>query len=356
MTVAIHISSRVKNDFLLNCFLRFANNNKDDHFIFISDGKFNIQKQLPDNCTPVSLEPLIKNQLLKYYWYNFKLPSILNRYNADVYFSPVFAASLKSNIPAVILLHEITETPQTELNTSNLKYLRFAKYICSTNPVQLQNITIKYPFLAPKLIDIPLAVDDLFKPIDYDTQIKINENITKGNDHFTTVLTSTNKDTVLILLKAFSIFKKWQKSSFELIIINKSGNEKIIPQLESYKYRESVHLIQYKKTEEHDLISSSFAFIDLADISTGKEFVLKAMSCEVPVISTINSANVFGEAAIYSEVSDKSLAEKMMLIYKDELLRKKIIEKGNQLALLNSKDKTLEAIKDITEMALGQTS
>lgn len=356
MTVAIHISSRIKNDFFLNCFLRFANENKDDHFILISDGKLNILKHIPDNCTPVSLEPLIKNQLLKYYWYNFKLPSILNRYNANVYFTPVFAASLKSNVPAVIFLHEIFETSEAALNASNLKYLRFAKYICSTNPVQLQNISVKYPFLTAKLIDISLPVDSSFKPLSYEAMEIVNERLTNGNDHFTTVITSENKDAVLTLLKAFSIFKKWQKSSFELIIINKTGNEKIIPQIESYKYREAVHIIPFRKKEEHDIISSSYAFFDLSNISTGKEFVLKAMNCEIPIISTIPSKKIFEEAVLYSEVSDKSLAEKMMLIYKDELLRNKIIEKGNQFALSNSEEKILESIKNITEMALGQTS
>ena len=356
MTIAIHISSRLKNDFFLNCFLKFANINKDDHFILISDGKFNISKHLPDNCTPVSLEPLIKNQLLKYYWYNFKLPSILNRYNADVYFSPVFAASLKSKVPAVIFLNEINGSSEADINASNLKYMRFAKYICSTNPVQLQNIKIKYPFLSTKLIDIPFPVNSSYKTLSYEAREILNEKFSNGNDHFTTIISSENKEAVITLLKAFSIFKKWQKSSFELIIINKTKNEKILPQLESYKYREAVHIIQFKERDEKDIISSGYAFFDLSNISTGKEFVLKAMHCGVPVISTIQSKNVFEEAVFYSEATDKSLSEKMMVIYKDELLRNKIIELGNQFALANSENKMLESIKNITEMAIGQTS
>ncbi|MEO5967799.1 MAG: hypothetical protein ABIP69_06030, partial [Ferruginibacter sp.] len=156
MTIAVHISSKIKNDFFLNCFLSYASQNIDDHIILISDGKFNVSKTLPVNCTPVSLEPLIKNQLLKYYWYNFKLPSILNRYSADVYFSPIFAAGLKSNVPAIILLHQFTETADNILSASNIKYLRFAKYICSTNPVQLQHITERYPFIKQKLFEFPL--------------------------------------------------------------------------------------------------------------------------------------------------------------------------------------------------------
>ncbi len=356
MTIAVHISSKIKNDFFLNCFLSFASQNIDDHFILISDGKFNVSKTLPLNCTPVALDPLIKNQLLKYYWYNFKLPSILNRYNADIYFTPVFAASLKSNVPAVIFLHQITENSENILNASNIKYLRFAKYICSTNPVQLKKLSERYPFIKEKLIEMPLPSANKFIPLDYDLQMKTNQKFSNGNDHFTTVVTSGNKEALIALLKAFSIFKKWQKSSLELIIINKTGNENIVPQIESYKHKTSVHIIPFKQNEEHELISSSYAFIDLSNLSTGKEYILKAMSCAIPVISTCPGESIFGEAVIYSETTDKSLSEKMMLVYKDEILRFKIIEKGNYFAASNSHEKMLEALKNITEKALAQTS
>lgn len=356
MTFAIHISSRIKNDLFLNCFLKYADQNKDDHFILISDGTFIIPKILPQNCTPVSLDPLIKNQLLRYYWYNYKLPSILNRYNADIYFSPVFAASLKSKVPAVIFLYENTGTPEVAINSTTLKYLRFAKLICSTNPVQLQNISFKYPFLAKKLMDIPVTIKKDFKPADYDLQLKINERIANGNDHFTALITKHNKESIITLLKAFSIFKKWQHSSFELIIINKTGIDKILPELESYKHRTAVHLIPYYAKFEHEIISSSFAYIDLPDLITGKMQALKAMNCAIPVISTNSSKNIFGDGVIYAEITDKSLAEKMMLIYKDEILRTQTIKKGNEFAEENSDSKMLAAIKNIAEKALNQTS
>lgn len=355
MTVAIHISSRIKNNFLINCFLKLAAENLEDHFILISDGKFNLTQTLPENCTPVSLEPLIKNQLLKYYWYNYKLPSVLNRYNARIYYSPVYAASLKSKIPAIIFLHEFYE-PVENFNASNLKYLRFAKFICSTNPVQLNAISEKYNFLKTKLIDIPLPVNEKFRPIDHEVQRTYQEKYSHGNDHFTTLITKQNEGEVITLLKAFSIFKKWQKSSFQLLIINKTGNESVLSSLETYKYKESVHLITYNEKDEADIISSSYTFFDLSNLLTGKEFILKAMNCGVPVISTISKENTFDDAIIYSVNSDKSLAEAMMRIYKDELLRNKIIEKGKQYALNNTKEKVIDLIKNITEKALSQTS
>ncbi|MEO5967786.1 MAG: glycosyltransferase, partial [Ferruginibacter sp.] len=185
---------------------------------------------------------------------------------------------------------------------------------------------------------------------------RINQQISNGNDHFTTVATAGNKDGIITLLKAFSIFKKWQKSSLELIIINRAGNNNIVPQIESYKYKTSVHIISCKQDEEHELIASSYAFIDISDLSTGKEYVLKTMSCGIPVISTFPLKNVFGEAVMYSENTEKSISEKMMLIYKDEELRYKIIEKGNYFVASNSHEKMLEAIKNITEKALEQTS
>ena len=62
--------------------------------------------------------------------------------------------------------------------------------------------------------------------------------------------------------------------------------------------------------------------------------VLEAMQCDVPVITPSDSAmqEIAKDAALYADANNHTdIADKMMLLYKDENLRKELIQKGRQL-------------------------
>ena len=63
--------------------------------------------------------------------------------------------------------------------------------------------------------------------------------------------------------------------------------------------------------------------------------VLEAMKSEIPVLTSANSSmqEIGEEAALYFDpLSVNDMAEKLMLIYKDEDLRNSLIQKGKQKA------------------------
>ena len=73
--------------------------------------------------------------------------------------------------------------------------------------------------------------------------------------------------------------------------------------------------------------------------------VAEAMSCEVPVLTSEKTSmqEIAGDAAIYFAPHDHSdIADKMMLIYKDEVIRKQLIEKGFVQAKRYSWEKSAE--------------
>jgi len=70
---------------------------------------------------------------------------------------------------------------------------------------------------------------------------------------------------------------------------------------------------------------------------------LEEMTCNVPVISNNKSAmsEICDDAALYVNPNEyKDLAEKMMIIFKDERLRNELIEKGKEQAQKFSWEKT----------------
>jgi glycosyltransferase involved in cell wall biosynthesis len=75
--------------------------------------------------------------------------------------------------------------------------------------------------------------------------------------------------------------------------------------------------------------------------------VLEAMKCNVPVITSFGSSmeEIAGDAALYADAKNfEDIAAKMMLIYKDEKLRKELIEKGKTIAARYSWQRTAELL------------
>jgi glycosyltransferase involved in cell wall biosynthesis len=75
--------------------------------------------------------------------------------------------------------------------------------------------------------------------------------------------------------------------------------------------------------------------------------VVEAMCCHIPVVTSINSSmqEIAVDAALFANPTDHTdIADKMMLLYKDETLRNKLIQKGIERVKDFSWDKTAELL------------
>jgi glycosyltransferase involved in cell wall biosynthesis len=84
--------------------------------------------------------------------------------------------------------------------------------------------------------------------------------------------------------------------------------------------------------------------------------VPEAMRCEVPVITSANSSmqEIAGAAALYCDPSDfNDIADKMMLLYKDENLRRKLIRQGKEVAVAFTWDRSAKALWQTILKAVG---
>ena len=106
--------------------------------------------------------------------------------------------------------------------------------------------------------------------------------------------------------------------------------------LKTYRYREDVLLTGYLTEEELSaLLGSAYAFVYPSLFEGFGVPVAEAMQCNIPVLTSEKTAmeEIAGEAALYFNANDHAdIADKMMLIYKDENLRKQLIEKGKKVS------------------------
>jgi glycosyltransferase involved in cell wall biosynthesis len=124
--------------------------------------------------------------------------------------------------------------------------------------------------------------------------------------------------------------------------------ESFIKSLKTYKYRDDVVMTGY--LDEEDLvkiIGSAYALVYPSFFEGFGVPVLEAMSCEVPVITSIGSSmqEITKDAALFADPNNyKDIADKMMSIYKDENLCNELVKNGKHVIQQYSWDKTAELL------------
>ena len=190
------------------------------------------------------------------------------------------------------------------------------------------------------------AVSDFSKPIEWEEKRKIKAQYAGGNEYFIFYGDTSQQNILLNLLKAFSHFKKWQKSSMQLFIMIKDGLPKdFSDSLKLFKYRKDVKLLNSLPGNELAKVTAaaySMIYLPLYE-SFSMLAALQAMKCNIPVITGNAGAmpEICGDAALYVNFNDPAnIAEKLMLIFKDEKLRQELIEKGKEEVQKYNWDKT----------------
>ena len=125
--------------------------------------------------------------------------------------------------------------------------------------------------------------------------------------------------------------------------------------LSTFKFRNDVVLTGYlEKKELAALAASAYALVYPSFFEGFGVPPLEALQCGVPAIVSSNSAmpEVGGDAYLYIDPQNPDdIAEKMMLMYKDEALRRRLIENGKKRLQLFSWDESAKKMWSCIELA-----
>ena len=178
----------------------------------------------------------------------------------------------------------------------------------------------------------------------------IKEKFTAGKEYFL-YRGAFNPPNIVQLLKAFSIFKKRQKSNMKMVLLGKaeSVEKEISVLVNTYKYHDDVMLANEDEKEvEKDLIAAAFAYIQ-SYRSNIICFVFDALQNNIPALVDASSPllEIEPEAVLcFDTHSAEDIADALMRIYKDERLYCELVEKGKELI---EKDYWKETVSRIRE-------
>ena len=323
MIIGVHIRKdsfdRYQENFNLSCVSRLAALLFEHSFILLADKQQQIICNEP-NCTVVKL-PLIRNRFQKYFLNHYRLPQILKKNKADLFIPAANDFCSSCDIKQIVIIQDLRFI---------LPKKRKDKRIVSTlvtNPAFEGLEHLNYP--AKKTVH---GMHPDFRPLNPDEKNEIKKKYTEDYEYFFTEITTGKESDLMIILKAFSIFKKWQKSSLKLVVLlHGTEHNNPVHDFNLYKFRNDVIIIydsQTKQLERASLFAAAYA-----SILTDYLQVIASIKCHVPpvVIGTVSDA--YGASALYSPGDEKSIANRIIEIYKNEMLRNTIVTNGTHLSL-----------------------
>ncbi|MFY7899474.1 MAG: glycosyltransferase [Chitinophagaceae bacterium] len=349
MHIAINLISIQQNSFssysnyVLQMVAIWCNKCPQHQFTIFLQNPNEVAFKQPSNCFVEIVEPLHQNQWRIHYWYHVQLPQKLKKLSTQVCIQPYAITSLRTNIPQIVfadnaihgyLLAPIIQPQKKYSQFLTKKFLQKATTLIVSNSNTQTTITKQFQLSNEKVKSINYFVSDIFQPIHWEKAEMVKESYADAHAYYVYIASILPENNLMNVLKAFSQFKKWQKSSMKLLVMGLSvtAMAAIKDKLATYKYREDVVLLSATTDEETGLIISAAYGVVFADAYDGYALpTLAAFKSGVAVITT-NEPSIealVGDAALLAPLNDiETLAKQLIILYKDEILRSTLIQKG----------------------------
>lgn len=297
-----------------------------------------------------------------FFWNYFKLKQIFKKYPPDLFINNGQALYHFRKIPQLVFnpdLRFISDPKSVSAGFRRVSELFAPRYFQKVSRIILLSEYEKNIFKKKfrpeeqKLSVIPFGAQNELKPVGFEERERVKETFAKGFEYFLYTGYINPSDHLLTLLKSFSAFKKRQRSSMQLILIGQQGRQYLNfkKMLESYRYKDDIHLLTDMNHNQHEMVvSSAYALIFPGSFDKQTHLLLTALKFEVPcIVPAGGSLSETGRDAvlIFEPGSIADLAGKMMHIFKDEKARKKLIENAIDWTDNNNFEKDIQITWEI---------
>lgn len=275
-------------------------------------------------------------------WYDWQIPRLARHHKADLVMLTAGIAAADPAVPQCLWMPERANPAEGDtgkrypsIYTGRLaaSLQRAAAVFCFSQRDRAW-LAGRYPAGKEKILVLQTVPAEGVSPSAATEKEKIKAGYVQGREYFLADLTGAGEEEAINLLKAFSLFKKRQLSNMQLVLTGRTSMSAagMKEKLKTYKYRQDVHWPDdLPETEEWGLRGAAYAALFPADRNTLGTPLLNAWAAGVPAI-VINGGllqEMAGRSALGAIAGDPAaLAAQLMLIYKDEGLRRDLIAGG----------------------------
>jgi glycosyltransferase involved in cell wall biosynthesis len=363
MIIGINICGGVKEDgdqpinFIVEWFNKIAIEHPEHIFVFITDKIIENRVANVKNTIVTTIDQRPKNTFFWKLWYDHKLEKTVKKQSIELFINLDAVCSLKSKISQFLFMDDLPVLHETVQEKKNLQFYKrnAAKFLQKANRITVaseffkKEMVDRYKINETKIDVVQGSIDKNFVPIIFEEKEKIKEKYTDGKEYFLYAGELIAEKNWINLLKAFSFFKKRQKSNMQLVIVtNTIAGSDFANSFKTYKYREEVKVLSdLSIVEKTKITASAYAFVYPSFYEVFPARLMEAMRCGVPVIaSNIDSIiEIAGDTVLYANPkSFEDIADKMMLLFKDENQRNELIIKANRQVLHYNIEKTTDLL------------
>jgi glycosyltransferase involved in cell wall biosynthesis len=185
---------------------------------------------------------------------------------------------------------------------------------------------------------IPPALREAITSLSWAETESIKTQYTGGRSFFLFTGDISEHHRLIELLKAFSLFKKWQLSNMQLVIAGSATKwtDVFEEKLSSYKYKQDVVLLKnISNTEMPKLAAACYALVYPVAENVFPLALLRAVQSNKAIIATDNQMNrqITGAAAwVDNNNTAEGFAKEMILLYKDENQQQLLVQQTKEEA------------------------
>jgi len=338
---------------------RLVLNNPQHAFYFFFDRPFDQKYVYADNVKPIVVSPQARHPILWKVWFDFQLPRYFDKYNIDVFYSGESYLSMKTDVPTLMVTHDLAyehfsdQLPKSQVNYYRKNSKRFhnrANHIIAVSNFTKEDIIKMYNMSRDGITVAGNACPPGFTQIDKDQKKEIQRKYTDGNPYFMYLGSIHPRKNVESLLKAFDVFKQNDTGNHKLFIVGRLAwnTTKFITALENHTYKADIIHLENVGQEVNTILAGAEALVYISLFEGFGIPILEAMSCSIPVITSIDSSmsEISDGAAIEVNPTDiNAISKAMHQLVEKPKLREELILKGKERVKFYSWDRSVKIIE-----------
>lgn len=288
------------------------------------------------------------------YLQRVRLPLLLKKNKIDILVAAGGVNQIPSRIPTVWLL--FGNELQRGKNKAFVQNLQQAVRIIVFTDRDAQYLSQEYRMPSEKITVFKAVPAYQTHPLSFEEKSILKNRYTGGKEFFMYSGIIGAHQNLIHLLKAFSVFKKRQGTNTKLLLEGPvhHHDKSFTDSLSHYKYRDELVLTgELPPSERAALIASAYAVVDPALHPHAALPLLEAAAAAVPSIAAEGHPLLEEGTYLHADMSDYvDIASALMQLYKDETLRKQLIQKAGASLQQESMEKTIASFVQIMQPLL----
>jgi len=309
--------------------LRHITQNQPEYdFIFLFDRPYSEDFLFAPNVTPMVLSPPARHPFLWYPWFEWAVPRALKKVKADAFLSPDGFASLRTDIPQVVVVHDLAFEHYPEqvpfwarkyFRHFTPKYCHKAQRIVAVSEYTKQDIVQKYGIAPSKIEVIYNAADSTFyRSLGLLEKQHIQLQYARGYSYFLFVGAIHPRKNLANILRAYDAFKQENPDlRMKFLVAGRKAwqSKDAFSVYKNMVFKEEVIFLGHLQIEVLAKVLGAATALVYASLFEGFGIpILEAFHTKTPVITstTASMPEVAGDAALLIDPTNVTQIQQAM--------------------------------------------